>query len=412
MSSNIRFISAGAGSGKTYRLTQELNRLLGEGGVRPSGVIATTFTRLAANELRERVTQELAGSGQISSANQMGQALIGTVNAVCAELLVRFAFEAGLSPDQKVLEEADAMQLFGEAVESALGEHTGRIRRMNELAHRLQKTDRQKNPVWQKDVQEIVAQARANDMSPEQLRAWGRESADSLLAFFPPPTQRELDAELLRAVAQVIDAIDTDEDTTKATRAYVSLLDNARRLLGQSRLPWSDWVKLSKTSPAKKSKSQAEAVRLVAGDSEKHPRLQAETREFSAEVFAIAADSLQAYQDLKVRQGIMDFVDQEQRLYHLLDHPHVSGTLKEELQLLLVDEFQDTSPIQLALFVKLAALADRVIWVGDLKQAIYGFRGSDPALMQAVLEKVVADGGGTDVLPYSWRSRPARVQYA
>ena len=56
----------------------------------------------------------------------------------------------------------------------------------------------------------------------------------------------------------------------------------------------------------------------------------------------------------------------------------------------MVDEFQDTSPIQLALFLKLAALRHEVVWVGDIKQAIYGFRGSDTALMRAVIEALPA----------------------
>jgi ATP-dependent exoDNAse (exonuclease V) beta subunit len=53
--------------------------------------------------------------GSAELATQMGQALIGTVNGVCGELLARFAFEAGLSPDQKVLEEQQADRLFGAA---------------------------------------------------------------------------------------------------------------------------------------------------------------------------------------------------------------------------------------------------------------------------------------------------------
>ena len=55
MSNKLHFISAGAGSGKTYRLTQILHAKLSAGEIRPSGVIATTFTRKAATELRERV---------------------------------------------------------------------------------------------------------------------------------------------------------------------------------------------------------------------------------------------------------------------------------------------------------------------------------------------------------------------
>ena len=60
MTDNIHFISAGAGSGKTYTLTEKLEDLLSKGQVSPAGVIATTFTRLAAGELKERVRQSLS----------------------------------------------------------------------------------------------------------------------------------------------------------------------------------------------------------------------------------------------------------------------------------------------------------------------------------------------------------------
>jgi hypothetical protein len=81
------------------------------------------------------------------------------------------------------------------------------------------------------------------------------------------------------------------------------------------------------------------------------------------------------------------------------------------LDLLMVDEFQDTSPIQLALFLKLARFARQVVWVGDIKQSIYGFRGSDPTLMAAVVQRVTADGNEPEILPRSWRSTPALVAY-
>ena len=84
-SAHIHFISAGAGSGKTYSLTRKLEELLSRGEVTPAGVIATTFTRLAAGELKERVRSALIESGQLGVANQMEQALIGTVNSVCGD---------------------------------------------------------------------------------------------------------------------------------------------------------------------------------------------------------------------------------------------------------------------------------------------------------------------------------------
>ena len=413
MSKHIRFISAGAGSGKTYRITQDLQAMLANGEAQPSGVIATTFTRLAATELKERVRQKLMSDGYTELAAQIGQALIGTVNGICGELLVRFAFEAGLSPDQKVLEEEQASRLFGAALEGLLEEEPDRIPRLNSMARRLGLIDDHYQPNWRREVMGVASAARANNMNPQQVRDSAAMSNESLLTQFAPqyPSHRDLNSELLGAVSNAIDGVDFDSDKTKGTASYIRQLIGVRVALQQDRLPWSEWVKLSKAKPTKKSEHLAEPVQIIAGDFEKHPALREDIRIFCTEVFDLAAGSIEAYQQLKVRQGLLDFVDQERRLYELLDHPHVKTTLSDELQVLFVDEFQDTSPIQLALFMKLAALADQVIWVGDVKQAIYGFRGSDPELMQAVLRGVTEGGGATDVLPHSWRSRPALVDY-
>lgn len=414
MSRQIRFISAGAGSGKTHRITEDLQKMLGRGDVQPSGVIATTFTRLAATELRERVRQKLMANGNAELAAQMGQALIGTVNGVCGELLVRFAFEAGLSPDQKVLEEEQADRLFAVALEEFLASSRKRISELNALAHRLGMVDRGTLQLtWRKEVMNVASAARANNMSPAELRSWAKASADELLGMFPEPypTSRNLSAELLGAVNQALKKVDTEADTTKTTREFLRLLTGVQAGLTQHRLQWLEWVRLSKAKAATKSRAFAEPVQQIAGDFEKHPELHADIRKFCVEVFDLAASSIEAYQRIKEEQGMLDFVDQEHRMYRLLDHPYVKATLEDELQVLFVDEFQDTSPIQLALFMKLSALADQVIWVGDVKQAIYGFRGSDPELMQAVLRGVTDGGGKTDVLEHSWRSRPALVDY-
>lgn len=412
--SHIRFISAGAGSGKTYRITQELQEMLAAGKVSPGGIIATTFTRLAATELRERVRQKLMEKGSAELAAQMGQALIGTVNSVCGELLVRFAFEAGLSPDQKVIEDRQADSLFGAALESILAEDPKRMRELNALAHRLGIYDPDtKRLNWRKEVMGVASAARANGLTPDTVRSFAGESTSSLLALFPEPypDKRDLDDELLGAINTALSGIATSIDGTAVTRKYIDLLEGLRAALINRRMQWAEWAKLSKTGPGAKSRSYAEPIRLIAGDFEKHPKLRADIAKFIDEVFTLAAESIEAYQRVKEEQGLLDFVDQERRVYELLDNPQVRETLADELEVLFVDEFQDTSPIQLALFMKLAALADQVIWVGDIKQAIYGFRGSDPELMQAVLDALEADGGKPDVLEHSWRSRPSLVSY-
>ena len=76
-----------------------------------------------------------------------------------------------------------------------------------------------------------------------------------------------------------------------------------------------------------------------------------------------------------------------------------------------MDEFQDTNPMQLALFLKLAALANRVIFVGDVKQAVYEFRGCDPMLVFATLEGLAAGNAERDVLRRNWRSQANLLHY-
>jgi ATP-dependent helicase/nuclease subunit A len=84
------------------------------------------------------------------------------------------------------------------------------------------------------------------------------------------------------------------------------------------------------------------------------------------------------------------------------DFDPVRDSMKERLDLVLVDEFQDTSPIQLELFLKLASLTKNSIWLGDQKQSIFEFRGADPMLMQSVLDAIKS----SDRLPKCFRSRP------
>lgn len=410
MREHIEFISAGAGSGKTYSLTQRLKKELRSGEISPPGVIATTFTRKAATELRERVREALMEAGMVGVANQMSQSLISTVNGVCGMLLQRFSFEAGYSPELNVLDEAQEKRLLNQAVDEVLGEDIDMIQRLNGYSFRLGIEDNGK-PLWRGQIAAIVNAARANDCEPSVLPGFAQKSSDELLSHFREPSKRDLDADLHKALAQALDEIRQITDSTQATKGYIQLLRKAVKLSADNNLPWPDWIALSKKLPGAKCKMAAEPVQIIASDYEVHPRLQADIRDYTALLFEVAAGCLTTYQEVKQRQGLIDFVDQELLVFRLLDHPTVKETLAEELQLLMVDEFQDTSPIQLALFSRLAALADKVIWVGDIKQAIYGFRGSDPELMQAVLEQVEQSGGQTSVLEKSWRSRPALVSY-
>jgi ATP-dependent exoDNAse (exonuclease V) beta subunit len=400
----LHFVSAGAGSGKTFRLTQILREQLVSGQVRPAGVIATTFTRKAATELRERVRADLLDAREHRLAIAMGQARIGTVNSVCGGLLERFAFEAGRATEQQVLEEEQANDLIRRAIDAATDgpEVAGLIR----IAGRLGIEE------WQKELQSLVNHARANDVDPADLARFAKENAHDLLGHFPKVWATDLSVDLLQAIGAAMPALVAQAQSggKKNTATYVGLLQSLEKAIGRGEATWAEWVKLSKTLPEAALKPIAEPLNAIAARVAAHPELHADVTNYLQQIFTLCARALNIHSEQKRELGVLDFTDQEHLLLKVLEQEDVASVLRAEIDLLLVDEFQDTSPIQLALFLKLASFAKRVFWVGDIKQAIYGFRGSDTALMLAILEALPGWGGTKEILGESWRSRPPLVK--
>jgi ATP-dependent exoDNAse (exonuclease V) beta subunit len=414
MSETLRFISAGAGSGKTYRLTALLHDMLIDGRVRPSGVLATTFTNKAAAELRERVRSHLIKKGQYALATAIGQARIGTVNSVCGNLLARFAFEAGMPIEQRVLDESRAAQILNEAIDEVI--EGGTLTDLLTVARRLSLDTAARGDgedPWMAALRGIVSQARANAIGPEQLRTFGARNAEQLLARFPTPATRDLDAALRSSIEAVLPMVRQAADTNgiKKTGAYLKQLEGLARSLREGDYQWADWSRLVNSEPEAKLREVVRTVQEAASEHEQHPRLHQDVRDHLGMLFSLGADVLDNYRARKRQLGAVDFTDQESELLKILDLPDVAETLTAELDLLMVDEFQDTSPIQLALFLKLAAYAKHVVWVGDVKQAIYGFRGGDATLMTAVVKRLPELKGETETLQDSWRSRPALVHF-
>ncbi len=403
---SLLFLSAGAGSGKTYRLAHLLHDALAAKRARPAGVIATTFTVKAATELRERVRSHLYGQGEFALANSLAQARIGTVNAICGSLLQQFCFEAGLSPAQEVLDEAAARMQLSRAIDSAAeadmyGSFLPIVRRLG------------LDEVWQQDLAQLVKEVRSNNLDLSALAGFAASSADALLSHFPPPCADDLSAVLRAKIDAALPGIEAGYEQggrKKNTAGFLDLLRPFRQALDFEGPAWSAWAGLSKASAEASLRPLWEPLTALAGRLAEHPLLQADLRSYLMQIFALCGKALAAYQQAKRELGVIDFTDQESLLLDLLDQPAVCQALSEELDLLLVDEFQDTSPIQLALFLRLQRLAKETVWVGDVKQAIYGFRGSDSQLMDAVLKSLPALGGMKEILGKSYRSRKDLVK--
>ena len=137
-------LEASAGTGKTTVLVQRYVNLL-TAGVDPANILAITFTRKAAAEMRERIIDKLRLAAAESEAgrarwlalrDRIGDIAISTIDAFCYALLREFPLEAGLAPGFTVADETESARLAEDAIDRAMARHFAMARSMASSARR------------------------------------------------------------------------------------------------------------------------------------------------------------------------------------------------------------------------------------------------------------------------------------
>src|SRR5687767_7896028 len=121
-------LEASAGTGKTTVLVQRYVNLL-RAGVEPANILAITFTRKAATEMRERIIRELRGAAALSQMDRarwlalrdrLGEISISTIDAFCLSLLREFPLEADLDPGFDMADETEVPRFVEEALDRSM----------------------------------------------------------------------------------------------------------------------------------------------------------------------------------------------------------------------------------------------------------------------------------------------------
>lgn len=404
MTSEIKLISASAGSGKTYRLMELVHDEVDK-GLKANGLLAVTYTKKAAEELKQRIREKLVESGKIDSARSMASARIGTVHSICGEILKRFSFEDGSSPRQKVIDENESARLFENALNEALTDIA--LKELSEIAWKFGTNTGE----LISDVRKLALIIRQNNLSQPALKESLKHSLAKIQLVTQTPrvssNQTNLVTEIERFLRDNPNSPDTTQVTGKAYKLVKDILAEAKNK--NEPLSWYWWVKLSKVSAGAKSDALFEGVREAAKSFVSNAELRSDLEKMINLAFKLATEASSNFKNKKKNLGVLDFADLEENTLALLDKLSVQDELKSELDVLFVDEFQDTNPIQLAIFLKLSSLCKKTVWVGDLKQSIYRFRGADPELMKAVLQEL--GKGKIEVLNSNWRSVPEVVNF-
>lgn len=421
MQNRVDTIIASAGTGKTYRLVEEIVAEV-IGGIPPHRVLATTFTKKAAAELAGRIRAKLIEGGRADLAAAMLSARIGTVNSVCGSLIAEFAFELGRSPVAEVIAEDRQVAVFARAVGAVVEECGPAISQVAErfgLAARGYVSHSRMIRGWQDEVRRAVDLARSNGIPADRLAHCADRSATSLIALLPAAAPGEtadsLDEALRAALEVCVVEVDLNRASLKATTLSkdVPVVERAlRTLVAGDRIAWPDWARLAKLGATKADAALFADVVAAAAAHPRHPGLKTDIRTHIALVFDCAARCMTAYADHKRARGLLDFVDQEMLALEIISDPSNAPRLRELIGAVFVDEFQDSSPIQIAIFTALSHIAGRNQWVGDPKQSIYGFRDADPALTTAASAAITAASGGkVAYLRRSYRTRPQLADF-
>ena len=441
-------LEASAGTGKTSVLVERYVNLL-RAGVAPANILAITFTRQAAAEMRERIVGALRREAAESAAgrarwnelrDRLGDVAVSTVDAFCLSLLREFPLEADLDPDFGIADETEIPGLADEAVELALDAAARLAGRDPAVAMLLARLG------WR----------RAGDALRSLLdrRVTAREALRSSLQGAPADLTGELAcrhaatrivdclSDLHREVAPLID-LEESGDTAAAilawdlqrasamaaadpptVRAWLDRLRSAfltRRGTARKRFP------LAATDAALRRRYRQAAVLMA-------PRVREVLEAFDRNVNLVMTRAVRTlfnivvakYEQVLRSRALLDFSGVLQRAVDLLrrmdEFARSRFRLESRYHHVLVDEFQDTSRMQWELvsllvrswgegsgLVEEAPLKPTIFVVGDRKQSIYRFRDADVATFREATAEIAALRAGGDVrrsITHSFRAVP------
>lgn len=411
---NVIYINASAGSGKTYTLTHKLAELIKSGLVRPEQVIMTTFTVKAANEMKEEAKKVLYENGLFEAATQLDQAMIGTIHSVANSLIKKYWFFLGLSPDMGVMAEEDTQFYISQSL-SELPTHE----ELNQLHAFCESVGIQygyfsgKNGLnydfWKSDIEKVIALTTNYEI--ESYDKSVRESLDFVHGFVHPSIKLDYSPETLLAI---LDEHVSFAGTQRESKKKQDVLTEVRRLKRGVNAPTISWYKRLSSVLNSWTKCGARGTQMREELAELwHSELVYKKQErYILLLFQLAERWKERFRTFKKERNLLDYNDMEKYLRDLLANKELVEEIRMGYRYLFVDEYQDCSPIQVKIFDRLSELMVHSYWVGDYKQAIYGFRGSDITLTKAVVDRIATGENGCDTesLDTSYRSLPGIVE--
>ncbi len=385
-------LAAGAGSGKTGVLVERFVRDVVAENSTPIAIdeiLAITFTRAAAAEMRGRIRKRLGECGRTDLTAGVESAWLMTIDAFCARVLRNDAVLAGVDPSFEVLED----EVAGLSLRHQAWDET--------IAGLFADAERRERLIG------ILAATEEEDLRDSVLSIYSRlRSAGQSEPRMPEPREADVDgyrAELLRLAELTREALEGAGDGKSVIAARQSAAACIEELADGAPLPAPDVIRGWKFAKRGAALSGPPATDF-------HDAITALLTEIANEAMrerVLLLDDLlaafgAAYREAKKLRGALDYADLELGARDLLrDNPPVAAFYREKFKRVMIDEFQDTNALQLQIFETLGV--ENIFMVGDELQSIYGFRDADIDVFRT-RSKSHAASGELELLSINFRS--------
>lgn len=390
-------VSAGAGSGKTFMLTQRIAYALLNpelsGVTDIDQVLAITFTEAAAAEIKARVRNKLREEGMAGQALKVDACWISTIHGMCSRILHENALELGLDPQFGLIGDIEQPRLLSQCMDEVLRASSGQFDAL---------FDEYGKDKAARMVLDLLAQA-----------SNVRGKLESLVVA-PCMDPHEIARDMYDAIIAV-DATARQDVNTKGKQGTIA---PKIRDMAEGEFGWRTFERLD----AQGALTYQELLTAIAGiptdlyRGSKEPfatavalfrqtviRLRRECEMGLADaarssLVGMAREVHRLYEQRKAALGVLD---QDDLIHKTLDAfenaPEMESRYRDKFRLIMVDEFQDTSELQIALISHLTHGDQRLCTVGDTQQSIYRFRGADVGTYLAHkrhMRELETDAGG------------------
>ena len=405
-------VVAGAGTGKTHMLTERYLHHLSEDGLSPLEVVAVTFTEKAAEELRSRVRERVRGRLAVREdlLAELEAAQISTIHALCARVCREHPEEAEVPPDFGILDELRGQLWTADRLADAMDG-------LPEEHYRVVPY-----PLMQAALEALFSDPFAAEEAlakgPEGWRDLIEEARETaLLRYLEEPALKESRwtlelcegddedrmEESRRAALSALEELEAGENHKSAFELLASI-----DLRGGKKKAWSDG-ELASVKEALRLVRELARAELRRGIVVLEPGPADERLASALPVLRDSFSQARAFlTEAKRRSRVLDFADLEVRALRALEPEEVRDYYRKRWRAFLVDEFQDTNPVQAELLERLTQGAKLTV-VGDEKQSIYGFRRADVEVFRRFRERILSERGEEVVLATSFRGHSELV---